>query len=171
MLIDLVVSLAFAMALVLDTADGHLARLQGSASPFGRWLDQVLDEWADMILHAAIAWATFQASGRPVWLLVGLTYAMGKYLFQFQSTAGEALDSAIRESEITEPTPRIIEAGRGSFAKDVVRLPGHADVRWHLWIVLALVGRLDIALVLYAAYFPLRALGGGFRKAVRHVFV
>ena len=50
-------------------------------------------------------------------------------------------------------------AGRG-----LVRLAGHADVRWHLWIVLAALGRLDVALVAYAAYFPARALAGAVRK-------
>ena len=50
-------ALALAAALVLDTADGRLARLQGTSSAFGRWLDQVLDELADLALHAAIAWS------------------------------------------------------------------------------------------------------------------
>ena len=42
--------------------------LQGTSSAFGRWLDQVLDELADMALHAAIAWAAFSRDGRPIWL-------------------------------------------------------------------------------------------------------
>jgi hypothetical protein len=45
---------------------------------------------------------------------------------------------------------------------------GHADVRWHLWIVLAALGRLDAALVAYAVYYPARSLAGAFRKAARH---
>ena len=49
-----------------------------------------------------------------------------------------------------------------------MRLIGHADVRWHLWIVLALVGRLDVALAAYAVYFPARALAGAVRKGVRY---
>jgi hypothetical protein len=47
-------------------------------------------------------------------------------------------------------------------------LAGHADVRWHLWIVLAMLGRLDLALVAYALYFPIRAIAGAARKAGRH---
>ena len=57
-----ITALALALALVLDTADGRLARLQGTSSAFGRWLDQVLDELADLALHAAIAWAAFAAT-------------------------------------------------------------------------------------------------------------
>ena len=81
-----------ALALVLDTADGRLARLQGTSSAFGRWLDQVLDELADLALHAAIAWAAFGRDGRPIWLLLGIVYASGKYLFLIQSLLGDELE-------------------------------------------------------------------------------
>src|SRR5262249_22053660 len=80
----LAVAISLAMALVLDPADGRLARLQGTSSAFGRWLDQVLDELADITLHAAIAWAAFCATGQPSWLLLGIVYASSKYLFQVQ---------------------------------------------------------------------------------------
>src|SRR6266436_9101612 len=69
---------ALALALVLDTADGHLARLQGTASEFGRWLDALLDELSDMALHAAIAWAAFARDRVPLWLILGMLYGMGK---------------------------------------------------------------------------------------------
>ena len=49
---------------------------------------------------------------------------------------------------------------------ELVRFIGHADLRWHLWIVLAALGRLDVALVAYAAYFPARCLAMLARKAV-----
>jgi hypothetical protein len=45
---------------------------------------------------------------------------------------------------------------------------GHADLRWHLWIILAMLGRLDLALAAYAAYFPLRAFLGIARKGAAH---
>jgi hypothetical protein len=44
----------------------------------------------------------------------------------------------------------------------------HADVRWHLWIVLAALGRMDLGLAAFAAYYPARAVAGAVRKAVRH---
>jgi len=69
---------AMAMALVLDTADGHLARLQGTATEFGRWLDAWLDELSDMTLHAAIAWAAFAHGHAAAWLVLGMVYGMGE---------------------------------------------------------------------------------------------
>ena len=81
-------ALALAAALVLDTADGRLARLQGTSSAFGRWLDHVLDELADVALHAAIAWSVFQSSRQPYWLAIGMLYLGGKYVFVIQSLTG-----------------------------------------------------------------------------------
>ncbi len=51
-LVQITIAAALAVGLVLDTADGHLARLQGTASAFGRWIDSVLDELSDLALHA-----------------------------------------------------------------------------------------------------------------------
>jgi phosphatidylglycerophosphate synthase len=162
-----------ALALVLDTADGRLARLQGTSSALGRWLDQVLDELADMALHGAIAWAAYLRDRQALWLVVGIIYASGKYLFVIQSLLGDELErsnpigTAPAASPVLEPVFRRGRRGLAALAA-AVRLMGHADLRWHLWIVLALVGRLDWALALYAAYFPARALAGALRKGVRY---
>ncbi len=160
--VRIITALALAAALVLDTADGRLARLQGTCSAFGRWLDHVLDELADAALHAAIAWSMFQAGGPPWWLAVGMLYATGKYMFLVQSIAGAELDE---ESTPILDSPPHADAG---LPRRLAGAMGHADVRWHLWIVLSLIGRLDLALVFYAVYFPLRALGGSLRKVVVH---
>jgi hypothetical protein len=164
------VAAAMALALVLDTADGRLARLQGTCSSFGRWLDQFLDELTDLALHAAIAWWAFRRDGVPLWLLAGILYASGKYLFLVQSTLGDELE---RQSGLSGPIARSDGSTRGPVRHPrgiagLVHLAGHADVRWHLWIILAAVGRLDLALAAYAAYFPLRTLAGAIRKGARY---
>lgn len=153
---------AFAAALVLDTADGRLARLQGTRSEFGRWLDEVLDELADLALHAAIAWMMFQSTGSALWLALGMLYASGKYMFVIQSLTGATMEKA----EAVAPTRSERRGGFVGLARRFVAALGHADLRWHLWIVLALVGRLDAALGVYALYFPLRAVAGIARKGV-----
>jgi hypothetical protein len=77
----------------------------------------------------------------------------------------ESWSSAVPAVQARGPMKR--EPAR-SLGQTFVRLAGHADVRWHLWIVLAALGQLDAALVVYAAYFPARALAGALRKAARH---
>jgi phosphatidylglycerophosphate synthase len=169
----LAVASCLAVALVLDTADGRLARLQGTCSALGRWLDQVLDELADLALHAAIAWACFVSDGRPIWLVLGIVYASAKYLFLVQSLLGDELERGRSEpAAATGSATRGSGGERGSvvaaFLARAVRFLGHADLRWHLWIALALLGRLDLALAVYAGYFAARAVGGAVRKGVRY---
>ena len=149
---------------MLDTADGHLARLQGTASEFGRWLDALLDELSDMALHAAIAWAAFARDHAPAWLILGMVYAMGKYVFVVGNESWRP-EEAKTGSELRARRPA---GAAASAASTWVRLAGHADLRWHLWIVLAAVGRLEAALIAYAVYFPARTLAGVLRKAARH---
>jgi phosphatidylglycerophosphate synthase len=154
---------ALALALVLDTADGHLARLQGTASEFGRWLDVLLDELSDMALHAAIAWSAFARYHTPLWLILGMAYACGKYLFVISNESWRAEDGAKGSGSKRSDLPASRFAVRAW-----VRLAGHADLRWHIWIVLAALGGLEAALIAYAVYFPARTLAGIPGKAARH---
>lgn len=154
---QLAAAAALALGLVLDTADGHLARLQGTASEFGRWLDAALDELGDMALHAAIAWAAFARDGRPAWLVVGMLYGMGKYVFVVTTTTPSAAVDGDPSLDLDRPK-------RAGVVTEAVRLAGHADVRWHLWTVLAALGRLELALAAYTAYYPVRALGSAWRR-------
>jgi phosphatidylglycerophosphate synthase len=162
----LAVAALMALALVLDTADGRLARLQGTSSAFGRWLDQFLDELSDMALHAAIAWWSYSRAGLSHWLVIGMLYSAGKYLFLAQSTLGDELERRSSSRTRVSGSDGAIRHPRG--VAGLAYLVGHADVRWHLWIVLAAAGRLDFALVTYAAYFPLRVLAGAIRKGARY---
>ena len=151
-------ALALALALVLDTTDGRLARLQGTTSAFGRWLDQILDELADLALHAAVAWAAYLATGRPLWLVLGILYASGKYLFLVQSLLGDELERE-GSGDVSQPGT-LVRSVLGDRSKSTgglvacARLVGHADVRWHLWIVLAIAGRLDVALLVLRVLLP-----------------
>lgn len=162
-LAQLAAASALALGLILDTADGHLARLQGTASAFGRWLDAFLDETADLALHAAIAWSCFTRFASPAWLLLGMLYVSARYLFLSSSILAQntALDTP--ETTPALPSPRPLDRVRS-----LVAFLGHADLRWHLWIILAALGRLEIALIAYTAYFTLRLALSVARKAVLH---
>lgn len=153
-------SLALALALVLDTADGHLARLQGTSTNFGRWLDAVLDELSDIALHGAIAWSLFSQSDQPAWLLLGFIYVSGKHVFDMANTEWQT----IQAPQLASASATCGTSKAASFATRIVRALGHADFRWHLWIALAALGRLDAALIAYSFYYPARALLGAASK-------
>ncbi len=112
-----------------------------------------------MTLHAAIAWSAFCRAGHVGWLLAGMAYAASKYLFFFGSSSADAVSAA------AVPAPA---TGRPGVVRRLVHWIGHADVRLHVWIILAAVGRLEWALLAYAAYFAARYAGGAIRKAVGH---
>lgn len=147
LLSQLLTALLLAIALVLDTSDGHLARLQRTTSALGKWLDGVLDEFCDLMLHIAIAWSCYVHASQPLWLVIGMIYVSGKYMFMF---ACQSMPKAEACAENTSPT------SAGSGWTKVVRAFAHADIRWHAWIVLAACGQLSWALVAYAAYYPIR---------------
>jgi phosphatidylglycerophosphate synthase len=147
-------AMLLAFGLVLDTADGHLARLQRTASAFGKWLDSVLDEVCDVVLHGAIAWSSYVYSNNPLWLVAGMVYLGGKYLF---FTAMRELPKPADAERSTETS----NLGVKKAARRVIQLLAHADVRWHAWILLAAFGRLDWELVFFAAYYPARSLALG----------
>lgn len=46
--------LLLAAGYILDSADGQLARLQGTSSAFGEWLDHVLDNGRIAVMHIAV---------------------------------------------------------------------------------------------------------------------
>jgi phosphatidylglycerophosphate synthase len=192
--VRLATALALALALVIDTADGHLARLQGTASALGHWLDATLDELGDMALHAGIAWAAYLRTQHVGWLLVGMFYGMGKYLFTFSASQAPTEAHASVRPEGRKPTVlgpdsrRDVSAARHADPAEeepdsplrraatvvahqlaqAVRFAGHADVRWHVWIALAALGRLEWELLAFSLYFPARTLAGAIRKVGRH---
>jgi len=109
-------------------------------------------------------------TGQAGWLALGILYASGKYLFSVQSMAGEALDRAILHTDgqdLGESEAR--RQGPGGRLRRLFRGLGHADLRWHLWIVLATVGRVGVALRLYAVYFPARTGMSCLKRGVEHV--
>lgn len=59
----------------LDAADGQLARLQGSGSPAGEWLDHVVDAFKMGSLHLVVLVCWYRFFEIPTaWLLVPLAY-------------------------------------------------------------------------------------------------
>ncbi|TQN35774.1 CDP-alcohol phosphatidyltransferase family protein [Kocuria rosea] len=58
-----VVALLLAAGYVLDSADGQVARLTGTGSPAGEWLDHVVDSIRTPALHLAVAAAALLHPG------------------------------------------------------------------------------------------------------------
>jgi phosphatidylglycerophosphate synthase len=138
------------VAWFFDRADGQLARLQGTASRLGAWLDANLDEFEDLGLHVAVAAAVgWQYAASWPWALL-VAFLVGKYLFMYGLAAEEASSPGRRSSE---PEP-----DRRSRLAALYHLPANADVRVHLLAGAMACGGLAAELAFVAVYYNFRWL-------------
>ncbi|MFF5258820.1 CDP-alcohol phosphatidyltransferase family protein [Actinomadura viridis] len=76
-------ALLYHLGFVLDCCDGKMARLKGCGSPFGGWLDFMLDRVRDTVCAMALAGGLYASTGRSAYLWVGcaiLALDMFRYL-------------------------------------------------------------------------------------------
>ncbi|MFG2638973.1 CDP-alcohol phosphatidyltransferase family protein [Streptomyces sp. NPDC048362] len=87
------VSLALGLGFALDAADGQLARLQGTESLSGEWLDHVLDCARTVILHLAIlvSFYRFFSLPSPLLLLAPMVFEFAAVVIFFASMLTEKL--------------------------------------------------------------------------------
>jgi phosphatidylglycerophosphate synthase len=76
-----------------DSADGQVARLRGTSSPAGEWLDHVLDALKVSSIHlaVAIAWFRFYDLSHAALLLIPLGFAVVSAVFFFAITLSDML--------------------------------------------------------------------------------
>jgi phosphatidylglycerophosphate synthase len=84
--IGLVVAFLLALGFALDSADGQLARLQGTGGRSGEFLDHMLDCLVKLTLHLAvlIAWVSLEVPRR--WLLIPIGFQIAAVLLFFGGT-------------------------------------------------------------------------------------
>jgi phosphatidylglycerophosphate synthase len=80
-------ALLYHVSFVLDCIDGKIARLKGTGSPFGMWLDFSFDRYKFWICAAALAYGQYQRTGEVlfVWLALFVAFFdMLRYLNAWQ---------------------------------------------------------------------------------------
>jgi len=93
--IVLLLQLGFAF----DSADGQLARLTGTGSRAGEWLDHVVDATRLLLLHLTVAVALFLHAGvGSAWLLVPLAFAVIASVRFFAQMLADQLGPPARSS-------------------------------------------------------------------------
>src|SRR6478609_8389665 len=63
-------ALVFHLAFVLDCMDGKIARLKGTGSVLGGWLDYIFDRIRVFVCALALFGGQFRESDRPYWLVL-----------------------------------------------------------------------------------------------------
>lgn len=124
--LGLAVYAALFLGFALDAADGQLARLRGTASPAGEWLDHVVDCGKITALHAVVLISFYRFSDLPdadgaasVWLLVPLLFQLAAILIFF----GGLLTDKLRRAAGPAPGPAPGSAAAPSRLRAVALLP------------------------------------------------
>lgn len=86
---------AYHVAFVLDCVDGKLARLTGTGSVLGQWLDFMLDRIAVTICAVALFGGLYARNHDPVLLLLG---AVVVFLNLFHQLNGQIMEGALRRA-------------------------------------------------------------------------
>lgn len=118
------------VASVLDGCDGEVARLRHMGTPYGAWLDAVLDRWADALLIGGVTCGAWRVLASPwVWLL-GLLALVGSFAVSYSEARYEGA------------------FGHPPFFGDGI--PAKRDTRLFLMMLGGLTGQLALTLFLIA---------------------
>lgn len=95
---------------VLDCMDGKLARLRGSSSPLGQWLDFMLDRVGVTICAVALFGGQYRLTRDPLDLALG---AVVIFLNLFHQLNGQIMEGALRQARDTaQPSATLTPTGR-----------------------------------------------------------
>lgn len=75
------------LSFVLDCVDGKIARLKGTGTVFGGWLDYVFDRIRVLACAVALMWGQYRLTGQDLYLILGIVVVfldMLRYVDAFQ---------------------------------------------------------------------------------------
>jgi phosphatidylglycerophosphate synthase len=147
-----VVWAALALGYIFDSADGQLARLQGSGSVAGEWLDHVVDSTKIVTLHLAVLIAAFRHFQLPSegWLLVPIGYAIVGTVSFFAMILNDQLKAVVLLKSGNAAIPR-----RSSAIKSALLIPTDYGV---LCLVFLLLGAPLAFFTVYSLFFAVNAM-------------
>jgi CDP-diacylglycerol---glycerol-3-phosphate 3-phosphatidyltransferase len=115
--------------LAFDAVDGTLARLMGTTSRFGAFLDSTLDRWAEVVLYGALVWL-FLENGQNNGVLLATAAMATSLMVSYTRARAEGVGLQCKEGLLTR------------FERMVILIAGliFNQVIWALAIVAILAG-------------------------------
>ncbi|MCC5580728.1 CDP-alcohol phosphatidyltransferase family protein [Microtetraspora sp. AC03309] len=100
------------LSFVLDCMDGKIARLKGTGTVLGGWLDYVFDRIRVLTCALALMWGQFQATGQELYLILGigvvfldmLRYVDALQIAKVRRQMRRTLKKAYDESTLADPS-------------------------------------------------------------------
>ena len=86
--------------LAFDAVDGTLARLMGTTSRFGAFLDSTLDRWAEVVIYAALVWVFLQ-SGQDNGVLLAVAALATSLMVSYTRARAEGAGFQCKEGLLT----------------------------------------------------------------------
>jgi phosphatidylglycerophosphate synthase len=129
----------------LDMLDGAVARARGMETPFGAFLDSVLDRYADAGMLLAVAWNMFMQEN-AVGMSLSLLMLVGASLVSYTRARAEGLGVSCTQGLMERPE-RILFLAAGAITGYMVSL---------LWIMTVLTHATAIQRVLHTRQQLLR---------------
>ena len=115
----------------LDFLDGAVARLTGTASDFGAFLDSVVDRYSEAVIFVGLGW-WYSGRGEPLGALVATAALVGSLMVSYARARAEGLGYACEVGLLPRPE-RIVLLGLGLIASGLLDAP-----RLFFFILLAL---------------------------------
>jgi CDP-diacylglycerol---glycerol-3-phosphate 3-phosphatidyltransferase len=106
--------IVFAVGSVMDMLDGSVARLTGTASPVGAFLDSTADRIADGMVLAAIAW-TMAQQGEELGLAASMVAMIASLLVPYTRARAEGLGIDSNTGGLMSRPERIVVLAVGIF--------------------------------------------------------
>lgn len=134
-----------------DSADGQVARLNGSGSPAGEWLDHVLDSAKLSSLHLAVLISAYRNFNLPsaAWLLIPIAFSIVAAVSFFSMILNDHLKIIHSQDNGRKPPAR----SRSVF-KSILLIPIDYGV---LCLLFVLLGNPTIFFTFYALFFVANA--------------
>ena len=121
--------------LAFDAVDGTMARLMGTTSRFGAFLDSTLDRWAEVVIYAALVWL-FLKNGQDTGvllanaamatsLLVSYTRARGRGWHPVQGRAADSFRTDAHSDRRTSDQPNHLGARDHRHSRGFHRCAAH----------------------------------------------
>jgi len=126
------------LAGLFDFFDGSLARLSGQVTPFGAFLDSVIDRYSDLVVLAGIL-VLFAGSGRPTQVVLALLALIGTVMVSYTKARAQAIGVACEIGLMERPERLIVLIAGGLFN---LMTPA-------LWVLAVLVNVTAIQRILY----------------------
>ncbi|ACY99766.1 MULTISPECIES: CDP-alcohol phosphatidyltransferase family protein [Thermomonospora] len=115
-------ALLYHVGFVVDCMDGKIARLKGTGTVFGGWLDFMLDRVRDTLCAVALTGGQYARTGQAAYLYAGMAilaldmfrYVNGPQIVKVRRSMRAAMNAAMREAAADRPRGRLEapQAGR-----------------------------------------------------------